>query len=353
MNSSIVSFNNILAGIESQVAQLGTLPRADREDRIVAVDGQLTELENQVADFQMRNQYKFDKEIDEIESRALEVHSSLERLKRGNDVAPNQSKVALTDTSDQRRIQEQQTIEQADRNLAEAKAIALGLVKTAERMRDEINMIDDEVMLQQEKLVHINKQIKETQNITLQTKKAVRIITLTVNQDKFIKSLIVLVAVALFAIIGTAVMIRIKQNRRAALFDKSVDLQLDSERPIFTKLLIETEKQDREAEIAKSNSEIMLDKVGLREADFYPWLEVPFGVPRRPPFERAAWEPVYHKTRLRLATPAKVAKATVVEPEFEIFKTGPAEAKKSEQEPFDRLKIPDFGTISKSAKDQL
>lgn len=353
MNSAIVSFNNLLSEIEAQVAQLGSLSRSNREDKVVSVEAQLTDLENQVTDWQMRNPYKFDKEINEIESRAMEIHSSLDKLKAGNDVTPDQSKIAQIDLSDQRRIQDQQVVQRADQNLAEAKAIALGLVKTAEKMRDEINMIDDEVMLQQEKLVHINKQIKETQDITLQTKKIVRIVTLTVNQDKFIKSLIVLVAIALVSIIAMSIVIRVKQNRIEAHFNKSVAIKLDTEKPIYTKKDVETERTSEINSFLKSNSEAMLDKIGLREADFYPWLEVPFGVPKKLAVNNAVWETNRRKAPLKLAIPAKVVNQAVIEPSFAIFKAQSEKAERQGEVPNAQLKIPGFGPLSNSAKDQI
>jgi intracellular septation protein A len=222
MDNALTRFNTTLLEIETKLETSRSLKKSARDEEVRSLETRLTSLENDIAQFQMRNPHRYNNEINELESKTMEVRSAIDSLKYQNDrsLTPDMSQVPQPKTTENRQILDQALVHRGDQGLAEAKAIALSLVKTAEKMREEVNMIDDEVMLQKEKLIRINRQIKETQDVTLQTQKLVRFVTLTVNQDVFIKVMIGLVTLMLVAVLAMAVFIRVRQSRQEATFNQ-------------------------------------------------------------------------------------------------------------------------------------
>ena len=209
MDSNLATFTSYISEIQNRVKHYKTLKKTDRNNELKSLESLFIKFENELSRFQMRNPTKFNTEIDQLEQEVYTLKNEFDGL---NFVEDKKQEPPFIQT-EPHFINDQQMVTHADTALDESRKIALGLLSTAEKMKEELNMIDDEVMLQREKLLIVNKKLKETQDINYQTKKLISFFTKTVNQDIFIKVMMGLVTLTLLAVFICAVMIKVKTSR--------------------------------------------------------------------------------------------------------------------------------------------
>lgn len=79
-------------------------------------------------------------------------------------------------------------------------------------MKEELGAIDDEVMMQREKLLSINEKVKETQSILFRTKQLVNFFSKAVNDDSIIKGFIVVIAIICIVLFALALGIKYRKE---------------------------------------------------------------------------------------------------------------------------------------------
>lgn len=206
----------LFGDVEQRLAATSKLTVAERKKELQAMDPVILALGREFERFQMIGYNKYAAEIDEMEERYSKIKTTVQRaLDEDLTVSAVQGgqEINESDVVEDAYDPTKQLVEQTNAKLAEGKARALNMLRMANSMRDELNMIDDEVMLQREKLVSINAQIKHAQSVTNQTKKIVNYFTKAVNDDKIVRWLIVIVAVCLLVIIGMGVSIKFKKGK--------------------------------------------------------------------------------------------------------------------------------------------
>lgn len=221
MDAEKSKVESLFEDVERRMGETSALAAADRRKVLAGLETALAGLTREFERFQMIGFNKYPDEIDAMEDRLGRMKSQVERMQNEDitlSAVNNEDALQKSDVVEDHYDPTQQLVTQTNAKLSEGKARALNMLKMANSMRDELNLIDDEVMLQREKLLTINNQIKHAQSVTNQTKKLVSYFTKAVNDDKIIKVMIVVVAVVLFVIIGMAV--TIKRRKGAILLVK-------------------------------------------------------------------------------------------------------------------------------------
>ena len=206
----------LFADVEQRLAETSRLNVAERRKELEQMDPAVVALTREFERFQMIAFNKFPEEIDRMEEQLTRIQETISRMQL-DDITisglQNEQKLQQSDVVADEMDPTTQLVNLTNAKLEDGKARALNMLKMANTMRDELNMMDDEVMLQREKLVSINAQIKHAQSVTNQTKKLVSYFTKAVNDDKIVKGLIVVVAVLLMVIMGMAVSIKMKKGK--------------------------------------------------------------------------------------------------------------------------------------------
>lgn len=216
MESEKSKVEALFEDIERRLAETSKLTVADRRRELQQMDPAIVVLTREFERFQMIGFNKYPNEIDEMEDRLAKIKSTVTRMMNEDvtiSVIDNEPKLNESDIVAEEYDPTKQLVDQTNAKLAEGKARAQNMLRIANNMRDELNMIDDEVMLQREKLVSINAQIKHAQSVTNQTKKLVNYFTKAVNDDKIVKGLIGVVAVILLIIVVMGVRIKMKRGQ--------------------------------------------------------------------------------------------------------------------------------------------
>jgi hypothetical protein len=110
----------------------------------------------------------------------------------------------------------QRLIAETNAKLKEGKERALGMLKTVNNMKEELNLIDDEIMVQREKMVGIRDKMKKTQSMVYQTKKIARNLAQSLNSDIWIKVLLGLITLAILGAITMVVITKMQVTAQTA-----------------------------------------------------------------------------------------------------------------------------------------
>lgn len=216
MESEKSKVEALFEDIERRLAETSKLTVADRRKELQQMDPAIVGLTREFERFQMIGFNKYPDEIDQMEDRLTKIKTTVNRMLH-EDVTvsslDNEAKLHESDVVGEEYDPTKQLVDQTNAKLAEGKARAQNMLRIANNMRDELNMIDDEVMLQREKLVSINAQIKHAQSVTNQTKKLVNYFTKAVNDDKIVKGLIGIVAVLLLVIVVMGMRIKMRKGQ--------------------------------------------------------------------------------------------------------------------------------------------
>ncbi len=236
MESEKIKVEALFGEVEQRLADTSKLTVAERHKELEQLDPLLVALSREFERFQMIAFNKYPSEIDEMEERLARIKASVSRMSlEGITISglQNEPKLQESDVVMEEADPTTQLVAMTNAKLEEGKARALNMLKLANNMRDELNMMDDEVMLQREKLLSINNQIKHAQSVTNQTKRLVSYFTKAVNDDKIIRGLIVVVAVLLLVIVGMAMSIKMRKGKLVeikAVQEKEAQVQADYSR---------------------------------------------------------------------------------------------------------------------------
>lgn len=97
--------------------------------------------------------------------------------------------------------------------LAEQKNATRRILTVVNQMNDEISGIEKEIWVQREKLLLTRDRVNRSQAFVAQTKRALSFFAKTLYQDKLIKGLIVLIALAVFGVIISSLLYSSKKTR--------------------------------------------------------------------------------------------------------------------------------------------
>jgi len=198
---------NYFSDVEKRFDTVPRLSETDRQRELKRISTILVDLDNDIQRFQMTEYIKFPNECDEFEQRHTELTEKFKHLLSGA-AASELSELPDDDDGDAAQMQ----IRETTSKLQEGKARALAMLQTVNDMRQEINEIDDEVLIQREKLINIDTKLKDTGGILLQTKKVVSEFSRALYDDIVMMILIGIIAVIVLSIVGLAISIKVKQG---------------------------------------------------------------------------------------------------------------------------------------------
>ena len=214
METSIKGFNNYNNQIEQKVLEFEACQSQETKDRIDQEIQKMFQIfEGDICNFQLRSNGRFQSEITTFEMNIEEFKIRIQKSKK-LETAYNESQND-NDKHHQTHNQEtqQQLIEQGSSKLKDGLKSVMNMLKMAEAMKEEVNLIDDEVMIQKEKLIKIKEELKQVNNMSLQTKKMLFVFAKLIKKDCFLMTLITLVSIMLLSIFVCSVMMAVKQKQ--------------------------------------------------------------------------------------------------------------------------------------------
>lgn len=215
--------DNMFSAIELRFTNSSRLPVYEREGELHEINALVVRLERELDSFQLFGFAKYATEIEQYETR---FDSLKRRLKRMTDQqmsfsqVPNDASVIPEDPQANDVVY--QLVAKTNLKLNVGKQRAENMLKMANNMRDQLEQMDDEVALQREKLMSINKQMKNAQSIVNATNKTVKYFTRAVNDDFYLKLMILLVVVMLLLILGIGMTIKRKKGTIEAIKQSEV-----------------------------------------------------------------------------------------------------------------------------------
>lgn len=198
---------NYLKEIEQRFDAVPRLSITDRKTELKRISSKLTDLDSDIQRFQMTEYMKFPDECELFEQKHSELTEKFKQLLSGG---PGGDMSELEEEEDEDAAQMQ--IRETTSKLQEGKARALAMLQTVNDMRQEINEIDDEVLIQREKLISVNSKLKDTASILAQTKKVISDFSKALYDDIVMMVLIGIIGIIVLTIIGMAISIKIKQG---------------------------------------------------------------------------------------------------------------------------------------------
>lgn len=211
--------------IEEKLSNISKLTVSEKKRELDVIQAVLAEVEVAFDRFELIGMMKHRNIVERFEARLEKLKNDYKRLQEGSMMNNNKSPVktekkgeVLTDSL----VLENndQLVVETNEKLKDGRDRALNMLKMANSIRDELNMIDDEVLLQREKLLEINRKMKETQGTVNQTKKLVFYFSNAVSEDKILKTLIVSVLVIIVLVIFMAFNVNKKQKQIEVILEK-------------------------------------------------------------------------------------------------------------------------------------
>lgn len=200
--------------IEHRLIDSGKLTATDRKKELQQIDIAIGQLESELDRFQMIAFVKYSNEIDDFEERLRTIKIKLKKMNEegitASQIVEEVKEEEVYDTGIEDAAQKQ--IEETNEKLKDGKERAIGMLKTVNNMKEELNLIDDEIMLQREKMIAINDKMKQTQSVVFQTRKLVGKLAKSLSDDLFMKIMIGVIVLAILVVVGLIVSIKFKQK---------------------------------------------------------------------------------------------------------------------------------------------
>lgn len=198
--------------VEQRLSDVSRLPVIERRQEARLLDPTVVRLAREFERFQMVGYNKYPEEIERMEDRLTRVRETSLQMaaEEGAMLDPqnaDDSDVLINDTDPTAMM-----VAHTNEKLVGGKLRAMNMLKVANAMRDEINMMEDEVLLQREKMMNIKAQVRRGQSVVHQTKQLVVFFAKAVNDDKIFKGLIVMVAILLLAVLAVALSIKVRKG---------------------------------------------------------------------------------------------------------------------------------------------
>jgi hypothetical protein len=203
---------NYLKDVEERFTAVSRLSLTDKKTELKRISTILGDLDSNIQRFQMTEYIKYPDECELFEQK----HSELtEKFKQLLNSEHGEQLSDLEDEEDPDAAQLE--IRATTSKLQEGKARAIAMLQTVNNMRQEINEIDDEVLMQREKLLNINSKLKDTAGVLNQTKKVISSFSKALYDDIIMMVLIGIIAIIVLTIIGMAISIKIKQGDKVKI----------------------------------------------------------------------------------------------------------------------------------------
>lgn len=215
--------------IEHRMISSGKMAATDRKRELQQIDTAVAQLESELDRFQMVAFTRFPTEIDEFEERLASIKMKLKKMNEEGITASQVVEQAKVEETEEVQVEDaaQKAIAETNAKLKEGKERAMGMLRTVNNMKEELNLIDDEIMLQREKMMSIKDKMKKTQSTVYQTKKIARNLAKSLNNDICMKVMIGLISVA---IIGVVVMIGLSKMKPQEDPNKAINLELEKQK---------------------------------------------------------------------------------------------------------------------------
>lgn len=201
-----IKIQNTIDKLEERLVDLPKMTQSDRRTELKKLNDMLNTLDNDIQRFQMTELFRFPEECEKFEQLFNELTEKLNGLNSATDAAADEPQVQEDPEAVQRQIHETNT------KLREGKSRAVAMLYTINNMKEEISLIDDEVLLQREKLSLANEKIKQSQSILNHTKNIISYFTNTFYDDTVIRILIALIFIMVLVLLGLAITIKVKRS---------------------------------------------------------------------------------------------------------------------------------------------
>jgi hypothetical protein len=252
-----LKIENCIKDLEDRLENIGKMVPSDKRSELKRVDGILGGLDSDIQRFQMTEYMRFPEECDNFEHILADLTDKFKKVDFDGDNSAGDGDGFEGNDPTQLQIYE------TNSKLKEGKNRALAMLHTINNMKEDITLIDDEVMMQREKLLSINDKLKETQSVITQTKRLISYFSKAVYDDLFIKILIGLIVVIIIVILAMAINIKIKRGNLVndkSEKDKSeaaVDNYDDIDEVMFQNYIVKRKKKPENTEASSPNPKTM------------------------------------------------------------------------------------------------
>lgn len=212
--------NNItvtITELENALNQISSYTEYEQTEAIenLNIEKRIEDLDDLLADFQRKalTTRILQKAYDEFETRReiLEKNYDFLKTRFSNEKSPNQDLSLKTDEENpltQRLIAQKNT---GDGLLAEMNERTNAIRDNIERIEDTLDVIDEDILDQREKLYRVRDKVRESQNVVKRLEVSLKELTKTLYQDKCIKGMILLLGIVVVFIGIMIVRIKIRQ----------------------------------------------------------------------------------------------------------------------------------------------
>jgi hypothetical protein len=201
-----LKIESLLNNVEGRLFSLADLTHVDRSREYTSLKSLLRSLETDIQRFQINEYTSFPKECDKFERKHSELSDALAKANPIGDSELGRGPVTDQDFNMMGPVFE------ANNQLREGKVRALMMLHTINNMKEEVILIEDEVMIQRERMLSINDKLKESQSVLAQTRHLVSFFTKAVYDDVFIKALIALIVISILVVFVMAISIKIRKD---------------------------------------------------------------------------------------------------------------------------------------------